>query len=138
MTDDSVELVFLSVDEVVSLHDDQVSLFGGAGGIRDMGLLASAVAVPESSFNGQFLHEDVFHMAAAYAFHITENHPFIDGNKRTALNAALVFLDLNGWLVVDPAGHLYEAMVALSSHGLDKDGFAKLFRALSVRIVEGD
>ena len=138
MTDHSAEPVFLSLDEVLSLHDDQVRLFGGAGGVRDMGLLASALAVPESSFDGQFLHEDIFHMAAAYAFHITENHPFVDGNKRTALNAALVFLDLNGWLVLDPAGRLYEATVALSSHGLDKGGFAGLLRTLSVRISESD
>jgi death-on-curing protein len=134
VTDHSAEPVFLSLDEVLSLHDDQVRLFGGAGGVRDMGLLASALAVPESSFDGHFLHEDIFHMAAAYAFHITENHPFVDGNKRTAL----VFLDLNGWLVLDPAGRLYEAMVALSSHGLDKGGFARLLRTLSVRISESD
>lgn len=61
-------------------------------------------------------------MAAAYAFHIAENQPFVDGNKRTALNAALVFLDLNGFIVHDPEGRLHDAMIAISSRALDKRG----------------
>jgi death-on-curing protein len=70
-------------------------------------------------------------MAAAYAFHIAETQPFVDGNKRTGLDAALVFLDLNGWVVVDPEMRLYDAMLALSSRKLDKHGLAVLFRVLS-------
>jgi hypothetical protein len=95
VTDDSAELIFLSLDEVLSLHDDQVRRFGGAGGIRDVGLLASAIAVPGASFDDHFLHEDVFHMAAAYAFHITENHPFVD-RSRTSLRSSC----LNGFLTM--------------------------------------
>jgi death-on-curing protein len=70
-------------------------------------------------------------MAAAYAFHIAENQPFIDGNKRAALNAALVFLDVNGWVVDDPGMRLYDAMIGLSSRGLDKHGLAKILRELA-------
>ena len=96
------EPLFLTVEEVQELHDDQLRRFGGSAGVRDLGALESAVATPASTFDGEFLHEDLFHMAAGYAFHIAENQPFVDGNKRAALNAALVFLDLNGWLVADP------------------------------------
>jgi len=94
--------------------------------------LESAVAMPAATFDRKFLHEDVFHMAAAYAFHIAENQPFIDGNKRTGLNAALVFLDLNGFLVPDADMRLYDAMIALTSRALDKPGLARLFRELAV------
>jgi death-on-curing protein len=124
---------FLSVEDVLALHDDQLRLFGGSAGIRDANALESAVATPASTFDGSFLHEDVFVMAAAYAFHIAETQPFVDGNKRTGLNAALVFLDINGWLVLDPDERLYDAMVALSSRSLDKSDLAKLFRDLAVR-----
>jgi death-on-curing protein len=126
------EPLFLSVDEVLGLHADQLHLFGGSDGIRDEGALESAVATPASTFDGAFLHEDLFHMAAAYAFHIAENQPFVDGNKRTALNAALVFLDINGWVVSDPDQLLYDAMVAISARRLDKPGLAELLRKLAV------
>jgi death-on-curing protein len=125
------DFLFLTVAEVLRLHRDQLRLFGGADGIRDAAALESAVATPMSTFDGAFLHEGVFEMAAAYAFHLAENQPFLDGNKRTALNAALVFLDINGWLVVDPEMRLYDAMIALSTRALDKRGLAMLFSELA-------
>ena len=127
MTTSDADPIFLSVEEVLGLHDDQLRLFGGSAGLRDRRVLESAVAVPASTFDGVYLHQDLFHMAAAYAFHIAENQPFMDGNKRTGLNAALVFLDLNGWVVSDPQMRLYDAMLALSARQLDKNGLASLF-----------
>ena len=73
-------------------------------------------------------------MPAAYAFHIAQNQPFIDGNKRTGLASALVFLDLNGVMILDPKGELYDAMIALAEHAMKKDGLAELLRKLQ----EGD
>jgi death-on-curing protein len=124
--------LFLSVEDVLALHDDQLRLFGGSAGVRDRGALESAVAMPGATFDEEFLHEDLFHMAAAYAFHIAENQPFIDGNKRTGLNAALVFLDLNGWVVQDQDMRLYDAMIALSSRALDKHGLSLILRELAL------
>ncbi len=72
------------------------------------------------------------HMAAAYAFHIAQNQPFLDGNKRTGLVAALVFLDLNGITVLDPQERLYIAMIAIAERRMDKQGLAELLRELSV------
>jgi death on curing protein len=100
-------------------------------GVRDAKALESAVATPASSFDGEFLHVDIFQMAAAYAFHIAENQPFVDGNKRTALNAALVFLDVNGWVVSDPDLRLFDAMMAISSRTLDKHGLAEVLQELA-------
>jgi death-on-curing protein len=86
---------FLSFDEVLALHADQVRRYGGDAGLRDAGLLSSALAVPRATFDGAFLHGTLFEMAAAYLFHLCQDHPFLDGNKRTALAAALAFLWLN-------------------------------------------
>ncbi len=133
---ETAEPAFLTVEEVLDLHDDQLRLFGGGSGIRDRGALESAVAVPQTSFDGAFLHEDLFAMAAAYAFHIAENQPFVDGNKRTALNAALVFLDLNGWIVSDPRGDLYDAILGLADASFDKADLAKPLHHLAKREVE--
>jgi death on curing protein len=94
--------VFLNLDEVLALHAEQIDLYGGAAGLRDLGLLESAVAAPRTTFGGEFLHGSIPEMAAAYLFHLVRNHPFLDGNKRTGLAAAIAFLGLNGlWLEAD-------------------------------------
>ena len=88
--------LFLTIDEIVAIHDDQVNRYGGSHGLRDEGLLLSAAAMPEMGFGGEYLHHDLFEMAAAYLFHIVMDHPFVDGNKRAGTAAARVFLRLNG------------------------------------------
>lgn len=88
-------VVFLSLDEVLALHADQIARYGGSPGIRDMGGLDSALAMPRASFGGRWLHESLHEMAAAYLFHLVQGHAFIDGNKRVGLMAMLVFLGLN-------------------------------------------
>ncbi|HET9957095.1 MAG TPA: type II toxin-antitoxin system death-on-curing family toxin [Polyangiaceae bacterium] len=123
---------FLTVEDVELLHSEQLRLFGGLDGVRDRGALESAVAVPAASFGGEFLHVGLFAMAAAYAFHIAENQPFVDGNKRTALNAALVFLGLNGWDVDDPEGALYESMIGVSARTVSKEQLAGTLERLAV------
>lgn len=122
---------FLDVADVIAFHATQLARYGGLEGVRDAGLLASAVAMPQATFGGEFLHAGVFSMAAAYAFHIAENQPFVDGNKRAALMAALVFLELNGVTVVDPTGRLQGAMIDLSARRLDKAGLAALLGQLA-------
>jgi len=86
---------FLSIDDVLILHANQVDLYGGEHGVRHPGLLESAVAQPQASFGGTLLHEFPFEMAAAYLYHIVQNHPFFDGNKRTGAASAIVFSALN-------------------------------------------
>jgi death on curing protein len=87
---------FLSVEHVLVIHRRSIEEFGGDPSVRDQGLLESAVAMPAAQFGGAFLHDTVPAMAAAYLFHLCRNHPFVDGNKRTALASAEVFLLLNG------------------------------------------
>ncbi len=90
-----MEPQFLTLEEVLEIHRDQIARHGGAVGLRDMGLLQSAVAMPSAGFGDTYFHSDIFEMAAAYLFHIVGNHPFIDGNKRTGTAACLMFLRMN-------------------------------------------
>ena len=127
----SADPVFLTVDDVLALHVDQIREFGGSEGVRDQGGLESAVAQASATYGGKYLHTSLFEMAAAYAFHIAENHPFLDGNKRTALNAAIVFLGLNGFDVVDDEGRLYDATMGIARGELGKGQMAALLEQLS-------
>ena len=120
---------FLTVEDVLILHAAQVDLYGGHRGVRDMGLLESAVAQPQATSGGEFCHEFPFAMAAAYLFHIVGNHPFLDGNKRTGLVAALVFLDLNGIEVDAPAGSLHDLTVSVATGRAGKAEVAEFLRS---------
>jgi death-on-curing protein len=122
---------FLSLEDVLELHEMQLEHYGGATGIRDQGLLESAVMMPQASFGGQYVHQGIYEMAAAYAFHIAENQPFVDGNKRTALAEALVFLDWHQVEIEDPGEELYDAMISLAKKKLDKAGLAEFFERLA-------
>ncbi len=122
---------FLSFAEALEIQRVQAENYGGDPTLRDRGLLESALAMPQSTFDGEFLHKTLFDMAAAYAYHIAENQPFVDGNKRTGLAAALVFLALNNVEIEDPKGRLYGAMMDISARKLSKEGYAALLRELA-------
>ncbi len=121
---------FLTLAEAIEVHTDQIHRYGGQDGVRDLGLLESALAQPEASFGGEWLHRNLFEMAAAYAYHLCQNHPFFDGNKRTALACALVFLELNGVSITDSKGLLKDAMLQVASSKMIKTELANLFRKL--------
>lgn len=91
------EPVFLSLDEVLEIHEQQIERYGGSTGLRDPNGLESAVATPQATSGGEFLHTSMPAMAAAYLLHLCQNHPFVDGNKRVGANAAITFLLINDW-----------------------------------------
>jgi death-on-curing protein len=120
--------LFLSVEDVIEIHADQIQRYGGSLGIRDADLLQSALGMPEAGFGDQYLHVDQFEMAAAYLYHIVQNHPFIDGNKRAGTMAAFVFLKLNG-LTLDADELAFETLVLQAAQGqVGKDAIADFFR----------
>lgn len=123
--------VFLTLGEVIEIHRDQLERYGGDPGIRDLGLLQSALAMPAAGFGGRYLHTDLFEMAAAYLFHITQNHPFIDGNKRTGAVAALVFLSLNGVEIEADETEFEKIVFAVSEGTSDKAAVAQFLRTNS-------
>ncbi len=120
---------FLDVEDVLTVHTDQVNLYGGDPGVRDLGLLESAVAQPRAAYGGEYLHHGLFEMASAYLFHIVQNHPFLDGNKRTGAVAALVFLDLNGIEIEAPPGSLYDLTLSVATGQTGKAEIAEFFRS---------
>ena len=119
---------FLKTHRVLQIHESQIELFGGSSGIRDKGLLESALAMPQASFGGTFLHADIYAMAAAYLFHIVSNHPFLDGNKRTGTATALFFLQLNGIDHDIEDAALEELVLSVARGETEKDEIAAFFR----------
>jgi len=113
---------------ILSFHDDQINQYGGNPGIRDKGLLESALAQPEASFGGEYVHKNIFEMAAAYGFHICKNHLFIDGNKRTALIAMYTFLYVNVWQLKADKKVLYATVVELASGNLTKEELTQFLK----------
>lgn len=118
--DEPAEVLFLTVEVVLALHQRQLDRYGGSRGLRDRGLLESAVAQPQASFGGVYPHEGFFAMAAAYLFHIVSNHPFVDGNKRAGLLAAQVFLHLNGIVLLSDSEAFYELTMGVAEGRMDK------------------
>lgn len=127
-----MSLVFLTLPQVLVLHADQLSRYGGSAGIRDSGLLESAIAMPQQTMFGDYLHCDVFEMAAAYLFHLVQNHPFVDGNKRAGAVAALVFLELNGWSLRVDDDALEQTVLAVASGHVEKPALSVLLRDHSI------
>ena len=123
---------FLSLDEIVAIHRDQIAHYGGTEGVRDWGLLQSAIAMPAASFAGQLLHCDPYEMAAAYLFHIVQNHPFIDGNKRAGAVAAYVFLALNNLRMTADNDAYAEMVYSVARGDMPKSSVAEFFRANTI------
>jgi death-on-curing protein len=115
---------FLDVEDVIEIHTTQLEVYGGSAGLRDRGLLESAVAQAQTTFGGEFAHRGLFAMAAAYLFHIVSNHPFVDGNKRAGTLAAVVFLDVNGISINHPSEALYELTMSVAEGRIDKPAIA--------------
>ncbi len=115
---------FLPIEIILAIHDDQIRLYGGAYGLRDAAGLDAAFHMPQAQFSGQFLHSTIFQMAAAYGFHLCQNHPFLDGNKRTAGMAMFTFLKLNGLEPVATESDYYAVMMAVASGNMTKEELA--------------
>ncbi len=122
------ETYFLSLDQVLRLHASLIEHYGGASAVRDLGLLQSAVAMPHASFGGQVLHPTIFDQAAAYLFHLVQNHPFMDGNKRIGAASALVFLAMNDIQIAGDEEGLVTLTMAVASGQSGKAEIATWFR----------
>ncbi len=120
------EPVFLSREAVDLIHRSSLEAFGGADGVRDENALESALAQP--THEHFYRQSDLFTIAAAYAFHLAENQPYLDGNKRTGLLSALNFLAANGVAADKAVDEFYDAMIGIAEKRLDKAGLAAVFR----------
>lgn len=119
---------FLSIGQVLAIHRRMIEEFGGDPTVRDAGLLESAIAMPAAGMGGRFLHKGVAAMAAAYLFHLCRNHPFVDGNKRTALVAAEVFLVANGYRLAATNAELERLTLGVAACEISKAETVAFFR----------
>jgi death-on-curing protein len=122
---------FLTLAEVLLILEDQIRNYGGAYGVRDINLLSSALYMPQSNFDGQYLHKTIPSMAAAQAFHICQNHPFVDGNKRAALASSLVFLDINEYTFNCKDENLYTEIMNMAKGEVKKEELIKYYEKYS-------
>jgi death-on-curing protein len=123
--------LFLDLDRVHRTHRSLIGRYGGAEGIHDAGLLHSAIAMPQASFGGEFLHKDLFEMAGAYLYHIVQNHPFADGNKRTGAASAIIFLTINGIEIEADEDGLVQLTLAVAQGKAGKTQIADFFRKIA-------
>jgi len=115
------EVVFIPRDIIVSIHEQLIDLYGGISGIQNEGLLDSALEQPKIMYDGDYLHDSLIKMAAAYGFHLCMNHPFVDGNKRIALVAMDIFLQRNGYEISASEKEVYEVIIKLAAGKLTKN-----------------
>ncbi len=120
--------LFLDLDQVLRLHRDLIERYGGLDGTRDMGLLQSAVAMPKMAYGGNYLHADIYEMAAAYLYHLVQNHPFLDGNKRIGAAAAIVFLAINDIEIEADEDGLVDLTLSVAEGKAGKGEIAQFFR----------
>jgi death-on-curing protein len=119
--------LFLTVDQVIHIHRRGIEEYGGSPELRDRGLLESAVAMPMAQFGGEYLHEGLPGMAAAYLFHLCKNHPFVDGNKRVAVSVAEIFIELNGRRLATADKQLEELTLGVADSSISKNEAIKFF-----------
>ena len=121
-------------DEIVPfLHADLIRRYGGRYGLRDPGLLSSALAQPRMTGGGRYLHRSIFDKAAAYGYHLARNHPFVDGNKRIAFVIMDIFLQMNGWQIDAPEEEAYTTISALAQGNISKSALANWLKAHTSR-----
>jgi death-on-curing protein len=118
--------IFLSLDEVLAVHARSLAEHGGGDGIRDLGLVESALASAKNTF--YYANGDLFDVASSYVFHLAESQAFIDGNKRTAVTSAMIFLAKNGVYAQPPTWILYSAMIDIAEKKKTKADLAEIFR----------
>lgn len=119
---------FLDLSHTLRLHQSLLEHYGGIDGIRDVGLLESALGMPQAAYGGEYLHGDLFEMAAAYLYHIVQNHPFLDGNKRTGAAAAIVFLSINDVEIENDEDGLICLTLSVATGEAGKTEIAEFFR----------
>jgi death on curing protein len=120
---------FVDMDRVIRIHRSLIETYGGSDGLRDAGLLHSAVKMSQASFGGQYLHKDLFEMAAAYLYHIVQDHPFLDGNKRTGAAAAIIFLAMNDIEIDADEDGLVHLTLSVACGSSGKPEITEFFRA---------
>ena len=121
-------LQFLTVEQLLTIHQRGIEEHGGSPELRDRGLLESAAAMPQAQFGGQFLHDGIAAMTAAYLFHLCKNHAFVDGNKRVSVAAAETFLIINDFRLAATDQELEKLTLGVADSSISKEEATEFFR----------
>lgn len=127
----SKKIYFLKLDHILQFHGAQIKEYAGSSGIRDQGLLESALEMPQAGFGDEYFHKDIFEMAAAYLYHLVKNHPFLDGNKRVSLMTCLIFLEINGYKIKAKDKQLEKMTLDVATGKMEKNQIANLLKKLT-------
>ncbi len=127
---------FIPNEIALTIHADLLQRYGGKAGVRDAGLLDSALAQPKITVGGKFAHKTLFDKAAAYGFHVCKNHPFVDGNKRVAFVLMDIFLQKNGWEIAAGEEAAYSMMIDLASGKISKAKLASWLKEHSSKLSQ--
>lgn len=119
---------FVDKADVLAIQARQIEKFGGMAGIRDEGLLDSALAQPQATFFGELLHPTIAEQAAAYLYHLAQNHPFLDGNKRTAFATMIAFLSINGYDLDLTQEEAFDLLMRVARGRISKEEVAVFIR----------
>lgn len=130
MITDPNDCMHLTTDQVIEIHAAAIRLYGGSPGLRDAALLQSATAAPQATFGSVSTFSDTIEVAAAYLYYLCSNHPFIDGNKRVALGACLIFLELNGYTPAPDSENWENLTLAVAAGVLSRDDITATLRKL--------
>lgn len=130
MNADPNTCIHLTPEQILEIHSAAIRLFGGSPGLRDSALLQSAAAAPQATFGGKSTFPDTVEVAAAYLYYLCSNHPFVDGNKRVALGACLVFLELNGYTPSADSEDWENLTLAVAAGLLNRDEITATLRKL--------
>ena len=128
-----MEIYFLDLQEIKSIHKYQIEKYGGIHGLRDQNLLESAINYQQAMFGQQYLHVDICSMAAAYMYAIIKNHPFVDGNKRTGLVAAVLFLAYNDFFIDAKDDELFDLAIATATSKMTEAEITLFFKEKSIK-----
>lgn len=131
-----MKISYLTLEQILVIHEDQIERYGGTSGLRNLELLESAVFRPQSTFDGKDLYEDVFEKTASLIHSLILNHPFIDGNKRTGMVGGLVFLEINGFLLKVQQKEFVEIALAIATKKLDLEKTREWIQSHVTRIAE--
>lgn len=124
---------FLDKETILYFHFDQIKRYGGSYGVRDDNLLESALAQPQATLEGKYLHKNIYEKAAAYGYHLCKNHPFVDGNKRIALIAMLTFLYVNGYDLKISEKEMYLLIMGVANNSISKQDLTDYIEKNSVK-----
>ena len=124
---------FLDKETILYFHTDQIKKYGGSYGIRDENLLESALAQPQATLKGDYLHKNIYEMASAYGYHLCKNHPFIDGNKRISLIAMYTFLFVNGYELKMDEKEIYLLIMGVANNSISKEELTEYIKKYTIK-----